>query len=672
MLSSTFPVPRALFTAAVCAFLALPAAAASRKPEQLVPANFSQKTDSLGFVWDINQSGAINHGTNYCFNNAQILQVNGSNVYCNQPMMTADGSEFVLTCTGAPGVTVTRRIKVDLKAGAARYVDTFDNPGGAPLGLAVGLHTNLNSNCQAAVTDTGGQAAAGLGKKDCGLLVVQSPGNNRPSVLFYLAGARSKTKPTVTISHNRSFLFTFNLTVPAGKSVSILTGIAQRRVGATPGAKAVAAMFKPFTSRSWTRDLPAEVRRTILNLHGSGYGGGAPRPSLAALEALGVSRGNMDVLALGEQSRITGTAACAHLAAETRYGRMTVPFENVAALVGGKSAGGGERVLLRDGQVLGGRVAALGLKFTMSSGLTMDLGIETLDRLVARALPEDGRPADEVLAWVETAGGDRLALARPTENARLSVATPWGCRKIPLGDVRSLGAAEPDGLGYRITLKDGSRFFTYLEDSGVELDTLAFGAQRFGPADIRSIEARHEKEPVDDDPEDIAQPHLVLVGGDALVGRIDLADVGFVTMGEVIRVPPDQIRVMHNTSAEAGEAEHGGAVFSAELWGDGTVVGRLLERVLPVRLGDEVWLVPAGDVLDVFVPTPTVPDALRVKIAALIRDLGHPEWETRTAATRELEELGYVAKAQLTEADRTSTDPEVRKRARDLLDGLKE
>ena len=327
---------------------------------------------------------------------------------------------------------------------------------------------------------------------------------------------------------------------------------------------------------------------------------------------------------------------------------------------------------IRDGQVLGGRVAALGIKFTMSSGLTMNLGIETLDRLVTRALPDDGRPADEVFAWVETARGDRLALARPTENARLSVATPWGCREIPLGDVRSLGAAEPDGLGYRVTLKDGSRFFTYLEDAAVELDTLAFGTQRFGAADIRSVEARHEKEPLDDDPEDIAHPHLVLVGGSALVGRIDLADVGFVTMGEVIRVPPDQKRVMHNMSAEAGETEPDGPVFSAELWGDGTVVGRLLERALPVRFGDEVWLVPAGDVLDVFVPTPTVPDALRVKIAALIRDLGHPEWEIRTGATRELEELGYVAKAQLTEADRTSTDPEVRKRARDLLDGLRE
>jgi hypothetical protein len=672
MLSSTFPSPRALLAAAGCTLLALPAAAASRKPQQLIPANFSQKTDSLGFIWDINQQGVVNHGTNYCFSSAQTLQVNGNNVYSNQPMMTADGSEFVLACTNTPGVTVTRRIKVDVKAGAARYVDIFTNPGGAPLSLTVGLYTNLNSNCQAAVTDTGKQAGGGLGKKDCGILAVQTPGNNMPSVVFYLAGARSKTKPTVTISHNRSFQFTFNLTVPAGKSVSILTGIAQRRVASTPDARALAAVFKPFRSRKWTRDLPADVRRTIVNLRGSGYGGGEPLRSLAALEALGVARCNMDVLALGEQSRITGTAACAHLAAETRYGEKTIPFEKVAALVGDKSAGGRQRVLLRDGQVLGGRVAALGLKFTMSSGLTMHLGIETLDRLVTRALPDDGRPADEVLAWIKTAGGDRLALARPMENARLSVATPWGCREIPLDNVRSLGAAEPDGLGYRITLKDGSRFFTYLEDAAVELDTLAFGAQRFGAADIRSLEARQENEPLDDDPEDIAHPHLALVGGSALVGRIDLADVGFVTMGEVIRVPPDQIRIMHNTSAEAGEAEPDGPVFSAELWGDGTVVGRLLERALPVRVGDEVWLVPAGDVLDVFVPTPTVPDALRVKIAALIRDLGHPEWEARETATRELNELGYVAKAQLTEAERSSTDPEVRKRARDLLDELRE
>ena len=100
--------------------------------------------------------------------------------------------------------------------------------------------------------------------------------------------------------------------------------------------------------------------------------------------------------------------------------------------------------------------------------------------------------------------------------------------------------------------------------------------------------------------------------------------------------------------------------------------GRLRELLLPVRIGDRVCRVPVRDVVDVLVPTPNVPDALREKIARLIRDLGHDDWQTRENAGRQLEEIGFMAKAQLDEAVKQSTDPEVRRRARLLVEGMKE
>lgn len=667
-----------LLLAAACALLALPAHAVQRRSRGLVPATFAPKVDALGFTWDINQrTGQVNRGTNYCFSSALVLKVNGQSFNSTQPKMTADGSEYVLAAANIRGVAVTRRIGVDIKVGAVRYVDTFKNAGSKPVSVTVTLRTQMSTNCQAVVSDTGAHSPKSLGKKGCGIFAVQRPHYNRPSVLFHLATPKAKHKPSISIQSNYTFQFTYALKVPPRKAVSILHGIAQRRVGAVPDPKTLAGMFKPFNSRKWLRGVPLDVRRTIVNVRGLGPGGQGLE--LAGLERLQVSRGNQDVLALGEETRLTGTATCARLAVTTRWGGTTIPFEKVAALVGAKCRSGSGGVYLRDGQVLGGTIEARGLRFMMSSGLAMDLGIETLDRLVTAASNNDGDPGEKISGWIETVDGDRLSLVRASDPGgapRLSAATPWGRRDIVLDDIRSLRTAAVPSLGHRVALKDGSRFLAFLDGPAVELGTFLFGAQKFEPAKIRSITARGDGASEEDDSDEIDSPHLVLVGENVLVGKIDLAEVSFVAFGEVIPVPPEQIRAMHNVSEEEGTVGlpkgGGGLTFSADVWAGGSVVGRVMQVVLPVRVGGDVWQIPARDILDVFVPSPTVPDALRGKIARLIRDLGHPEWETREAATRELKELGYLTKGQLTEALRASTDPEVRRRAQGLLDGLAE
>ena len=89
-----------------------------------------------------------------------------------------------------------------------------------------------------------------------------------------------------------------------------------------------------------------------------------------------------------------------------------------------------------------------------------------------------------------------------------------------------------------------------------------------------------------------------------------------------------------------------------------------------MRGGGTVLRVPTREVTDVFVPSPTVPEGLRDKIAKLVRDLGDPGWEKREAASRELGELGAMARAQLEETLKQSTDAEVKRRAQALLDAI--
>jgi len=673
------PYGRLLAAVLTVACLATPSAFAQYSPSQyrarqgvqgLIRANFMPKTDSQGCQWNIDGYGRISSGTNGCLSDSMYLQVNGSSFSSpQQSMMTPDGSEYILT-RQMSNLMVTRRIKVDVKAAVIRYVEIIRNPTGAPVNANVSYRATMgHSQFQALATDTGTLNPTSLGKKDCGLVAVAQHNSSQLGVLFFLAGARSKVKPVMQISNQHQFNFSYMLTIPPGKAVAILHGAAQRRLLTMPDAKARASLFKPFKSRDFIRGLPKDVRKMIVNM-GSSLGGWGDAGALITLESLGVDRQASDVVAVGELTRLHGTAACKRLVVATRYGDLELPLEKVAAVVGNGHLSHKPRVFLRDGQVFTGRVTAEDLRFTMNTGMQLALSPEKLDRLVLRAHPGDGKPQSDVSVVLQTVSGDRLAMARSGDQ-RFLATTPWGRREIALDDVRQLFAAE-EGVGHRMILRDGTRLFAYLDGTALSLATRDFGPQEFPLIQIRNMQAANLKPDEEIDLEDVSAPHLILAGENVLVGQIDLPAIHFVTTGAKIPVPPGQIRLLQNVSDDSEWTTDKSPLFEAELWDGGEISGRLSERVLPVRAGGSVARVPVHDVLEIHVPTPTVADTMRGKIALLIRDLGHPEYTKRKAATDALGELGHLPRLQLTEALKQTSDPEVRRRLEALLDPLKD
>ena len=103
---------------------------------------------------------------------------------------------------------------------------------------------------------------------------------------------------------------------------------------------------------------------------------------------------------------------------------------------------------------------------------------------------------------------------------------------------------------------------------------------------------------------------MVLVGGSVLVGRLDSPQLHLLAGGQVVTLQPEQIRQLHNVSEEEGEV-NGAVLFRADIWGGGTVSGHLRETMLPIRVGETLCQVPMRDIVDVFVPLPTVSDRLR-------------------------------------------------------------
>jgi hypothetical protein len=287
-----------------------------------------------------------------------------------------------------------------------------------------------------------------------------------------------------------------------------------------------------------------------------------------------------------------------------------------------------------------------------------------------RTSPEDGQPAADVVAMLETTEGDCIALLK-VEDQRVAAATPWGDRQIALDEIEQMITTE-ERIGYRLALHDGSRLFAFLDGSAFSLTTLHFGEQSFTPIQIRRMTAAHAQIPESGSAAEIMAPHVLLVGENILVGQVDLPAIHFDASGQKIPIPPNQIRLLRNVTDQTEEAVAGGPAFEAELWDGGAVSGELMELVLPVRSADCVASVPVHDIDEVHVPTPSVPDTMRGTIAELIRDLGAPEYEKRKAAKEALAKLGHLPKLQLDETLRTTSDPEIRRSVEALLGEIRQ
>jgi hypothetical protein len=645
-----------------------PGAAGLSSRSGLIQANSFDRTDSQGFRWDIGPNGYIQTGTNSSLSQALTLSVNNSSFSSSQRMMTANGDEFVLSGR-VSNVDVTRRIKIDMKAAAARYVEVLQNPTAAPMTAIVKLSTTMSrGQLQAVTTDSGMPLGSLLGPKDDGVIGLAQPNQGGVSCLFYLAESKSKVKPAIQNESNYRLSFTYTLTIPAGKTVAIMHGMAQRNLNSPPDSKTAAELFKPFRSRSWASDLPGDIRGSIQNGSGFRFSIGNDEIPTASLDSLDVEPGVSDILAVGERTRLRGVAACSRLSVKTRFGAYVVPFDKVAAIAGEQSARGGSRVFLRDGQVLCGSLELTDLRFAMNTGVEMKLTGEHLDRLVLHKDAQDGQLADNVFALLVTSDGNRLALVS-AQRPSLAAATPWGERSIPLDEILRI-SSDPEQIGHWLRLKDGSRLFAFWGGTSMSVQTQIFGVQKFDARQVHSLAAAHVKAPDFEQRSEISVPHFILAGENVLVGRVDQSTIHFMISGQQVPVLSNQIRVMRNLSREAETTSGSASIFEAELWDGGNISGALEELVLPVRSADRVFSVRVKDIEEVRVPSPTVPDTMRVKIAQFLRDLGDPEFAKREAASKGLAETGYLAKSQLNEALSQVTDPEVHRRVQKLLDDL--
>ncbi|MEZ0299197.1 MAG: hypothetical protein ACAI35_22310, partial [Candidatus Methylacidiphilales bacterium] len=464
-----------------------PVSLGARQPSSYIPANFNTQTDALGFSWDLNNDGRINQGSNGCFTQAMSLMINTANFQpTSAGLMSPDGTEYILTGNAGGQVEVTRRIKFDLKGSCLRYVDTITNSSSTPVPVQITLMSAFTNRFQSLYTDRGTPGISSLTARDTGVLALHNPNSNRPSALFVLSAPNARLRPTIVSNQNYQLQINYSATIEPGKRISIATIVAQRNLNSSaPTPQILAPLFKPLTLARVNRDLPSDLRGTVLNAGAAPSDNG--RLGAGQLESLNIPPAPTDTLALGEDTRLTGTLTWQTLAITTAHGKRTLQPEEVAALTGPQSAGHLTQAFLRDGQILTGTIEATGVRFTLSSGSVVDLSINSLDRIVMRQ--KKGAEAQMPVTLLDTTTGDRLSIVNGgvTTWLKLLLRTPWGERTASLEEIISLRPMEDGNVGYRVALSDGSVFTAFLDGDSMTLQTALFGERKIPVVHVRGI-----------------------------------------------------------------------------------------------------------------------------------------------------------------------------------------
>jgi hypothetical protein len=527
---------------------------------------YGEKRDSFGAQWNANTStGGLRSTTpSTGYREAATLRVNNMQFSASGPTTTADDSNYVVAGNAA-GVQITRRVKLDLQNGIARLLDTFQNDGNAPANLSVNLMTSMWSSISAGITETGktfsNTTQVMLDQQDSGFMVTSSS-SGMSAILFYLVDRQAKVRPAIQSSGN-SINITYTLTVPPKKSVSLLYGIGQRQSSGFPSADTAGGVFKLFHSRDFFRDIPAELRKTVVNISTIMS---SNLPSKALLQPMmeltnkwNIERGKTDILVLDNDTTLSGTVSGGDLAVSTRFGPAKIPLDSVSALAGGGEAQRAARVFLRNGEILTGDIEAKDFVFRADNGLAIQLDARKLAALFMHTDPADGNSSPETIALVEANWGTRLAVQAKSPLV-FEVATAWGTLSVPLADIdRLYKIREPQPI-HRLVLKDKSQLPVILRGGELALSTIRFGTVKMMPAEIVSVYAG-QREPekasdpneTDDRPDAIGAPHFLLLDENVIVGSFDNATIELMTGAGVTPIKTSTLQNMekaaeHDTS----------------------------------------------------------------------------------------------------------------------------
>jgi len=565
------------------------------------PVNFVPMQDALGFKWDVGRTGTVGDGTADCFDGAIFLSVNGSSFVPQSASNLPGGHGYTLT--GRSGsVGVSRHIWLDRGRSVLCCLESFVNGGSSSVNVEVKLRSVLGGSAGSIYTSSGKPFGGELAPGDCGLLAVS--GSSRPSVFFLLAGARSRTRPRVLVGSRRQFSFSYRLKLKPGGSGCLVHVLGQRRGVSGPSA---VDLFKPLCrgNRLIWKDMPRKMRPRVRNFEcriGPGCGPFATEV-MSAADEFGVDRAKADTLVVDSGDElVSGKISCSRLSVRTARGAQEIPLEEVAMLVGGANAGGGERLHLRNGEILAGDLKASELVLQTSSGLKLEPRLSRVGAIFTRAGEGDGRAPEGTVAYLSDHLGNRMVLEQGGL-PRMSAVSPWGALELSAENLIGLRAVGERGIGHWVTLAGGSRVWVVLRNVEMQFATRRFGGISLRPSDIAAI-ARGGKDSSEETPAGSAGGDGVpagpkvwfhLTGGNLLAGELGIGETEVSTSAGRSRLDLRKVVFAARSGEDAAGAARPRLVF--ELPRKEHISARPCCELIPLRVEGRLWRIPLREVV---------------------------------------------------------------------------
>ncbi|MDF1813331.1 MAG: hypothetical protein P1V20_14125 [Verrucomicrobiales bacterium] len=459
-----------------------------------IPPKFEQYQDDAGFLWQANNEAALTSGATQYLPSGMKLFLNGKAFQPKSGKLTENTAtgELDLSVTDAgKTLKVNRQFWFDLERGGVRVIDTIKN-NGATANVKVELKSAFQFPWQNLV-GTGGGILSGTAKvapapRDHGIAVKFSAADGRQDTIILMRSEDGGKSPAVSASSNsRELVLTYNLSIPAGQSRSLVHWILRRNIGKLEDISRLTSEFYDRKQFIHSR-VPASLAGTVHNFPATAFPDETgPPPGLTGLVPLnellarfGVKRKDKDLLLLSSSNQLEGEVK---KEATVVHGETVIPVADIAAIQGGGGVGRIPRVFLRDGRVLAGDIELKDFALKVGGEWSVEEWQPAELNLLLPVLGKtDGVAPPKTAAFVELRSGEVLAVEKSA--ADIPLVSMWGRRMVKLEEITELQYLSRPWPEYRLGLADGSSISILPGKEKIEF-TLAGGEVR--PVDPRSI-----------------------------------------------------------------------------------------------------------------------------------------------------------------------------------------
>lgn len=620
--------------------------------------------DADNALWDIQEDGTIEDGTDDTFDSGLYLIVN-EQAFSGGPMRSgANPRELVVGPEQMGSLRVTRKIHVPDKMAFCYFLESVENTSNQPVRINLQIYSCLGSGAEQTLSPDpvqGGLTYVAIG---------QARGGPR-SLAYLMAGPGNKNRVNVQIADTEVTLSYPPLTLNPRQRVAFLHVCAQRR-----NVTDAEDFAKKFNWQQVIRLLAPEDRRVLINVPAGGLW------SLGNIDLFRGEQGDAVVLTTGEQ--LGGHLLTTDFSIETEFGPRKIAADQVLSLF---DEGRNVRLVVQNGEVLRGPLTGAELKLKLPGGRELGIPFHYVSKY-GKGLP---KPKVRVASEEETApepmeqftftdpiflmrDGSRL-VGKLTAKS-LKVRSLYGPIALDAGELAHIQLPGAELRTPVFTLKDGTSFsglpdaaqleMTWSEGRTLSLDWGQLAGITFVPGD-------EWVEPIND-PEQEGQPQLPpphgqlrLLNEDVFSGNISSPDgtLTFDTPFGPQAFGVDQI--MRLCPRPAGAFN-----LRVTLWDGSMFPARLAEKTirLTARGGAELSI-PVTMLRSYCRPLALPPADEMQAIEALVNQLGNNDPLVREKAQGELMQKGFGIRALLVR-HWTHEDLETRTRIRDLYRKLQE